>query len=232
MDRRRDVGEARARCNREACRAPTASTLVQGYSPERRRQLEDAAREWLDITQYFARRDRNVVTTLLRGAAPMLWKHYPVRDACDSANGVGYYYHCHATRPAASGEHGHFHVFLRASEDAPATHVVAISVDAHGLPIRACATNRWVTGEVVRPAEELLAAVTRMRIETGRARRNVDRWLAAVVRLFSPQIAWLLRQRDGRIAALADRERGLEDRRVQIWSTCRLSIADQVAALS
>lgn len=213
--------------------APAHAQLMARLSQEARAKLEDAAWGYLDVTRYFARRSSNVVAAVLRGHRPREWQHYPARDAHDADSGFCYFYHCHPTDPAEVGEHGHFHVFVRDAEQAPRAHLVSLSVDSRGFPLRASATNRWVTGETLRPASELSAALLRVgRLATGRARRNVDRWLAVVLQLFSPQIDWLLQRRDARIAALHDREHGLEDRRIQVWSTCPLSVADQIAGLS
>lgn len=213
-------------------RMPAASTLVRSLPPERQRQLEEAALECLDVTRRLALRGRNVVTALLGSTPATEWRHYPARDARDAASGVSYYYHCHATRPAMDGEHGHFHVFLGSGSSDKPSHLASISIDAFGQPLRASATNRWVTGEHLRPAPSLIEAASTLRIDTGSRRRSVDRWLASLFRLFSPQIAWLLTRRDQKIGGLEDRERGLEDRRIEIWTQCRLSIADQVNALS
>ena len=90
-------------------------------------------------------------------------EHYPQGDVYDSESHSQYYYHAH--RPE-SGEHGHFHTFLRAKgmrrsvkpvpysgdaerpkgKDAP-SHIAAISMDGPGMPIALFTTNRWVTGE-------------------------------------------------------------------------------------
>jgi len=42
------------------------------------------------------------------------WTHYPSGDARDTDSGLQIYYHAHRE----DGEHGHFHVFLRAGDDA------------------------------------------------------------------------------------------------------------------
>lgn len=182
--------------------------------------------------QELARHGLHAGTACLNGAAPETWRHYPDDDARDDVRGIQYYYHCHVSRPAIANEHGHFHVFLRQRHSAPPAHLVALSIDALGQPLRAFTTNAWVTGERPLPARRLAPLAARLHIESSHHQMAVDRWLAALIRLFSPQIAWLLERRDQRIEALTNRERGLEDRRIQIWSQCRLSVPEQITALA
>lgn len=210
---------------------PAPATLIRRLSPRQRETVEAAAWECTTVIRYFAERDRSVITVLQHGAKPAWWKHHPARDAHDPNRGVGYYYHSHPTLPSVATEHGHFHFFLQAAAPLTSAHVVALSVDPRGLPIRACTTNRWVTGETMQPAEPLIRTLYGLTFDTGRARRNVDWWLSSTLRLFLPQIEWLLRERDRRIAALADAESALENRDIQTWSHCKLSMAEQVAAL-
>ncbi|TAM11866.1 MAG: hypothetical protein EPN72_07755 [Nevskiaceae bacterium] len=208
-----------------------ASSLIRALTPERRAVVTAAAWECIDLTHYFAKRGRNAVTTLQHGASFAWWKHYPARDAHDERGGACYYYHAHVVQPQVDDEHGHFHVFLQPSRAEPVTHIVALSIDAHGLPVSACTVNRWVTGERMRPAREVMAAIRDFRLDTGRPRRNVDRWLASLIRLFSPQIEWLLMERDRRIAAAPGRAHTLEDRELHVLSRCPVSIASQIEAL-
>src|SRR3989304_3771732 len=81
-----------------------------------------------------------------------------------------YYYHAHRGMP---GENGHFHTFLRApgmpdganpvsysggepwpAGDEALSHLIAISMDAYGLPVRPFAVNRWVTAEAGDDADD------------------------------------------------------------------------------
>lgn len=213
-------------------RMPAPAVLIRALTPAARHEMERSAWQCVEATARLARRDRNVVTSMLRGRPAQLWRHYPENDARDAVSGLSYYYHSHRQQAACRSEHGHFHVFLRRDASAPPAHIVAIAVDAQGLPLGACTTNRWITGEKLRPASTLISALRTGGLETSRARRNVDCWLSAVLHLFSPQIAWLLHRRDALIAAQDDREQSLEDRRIETWSRGRLSIPDQIQALS
>lgn len=172
--------------------------------------------------------------------APRVWQHYrPDTNALDARPGVlHYYYHAHASPGAAPDEHGHFHLFAQLGSDAAGvagyTHLVAIGVDARGMPCRLFTTNRWVTGETWLPASRVLTLAEQIAAAPIAANDPVERWLHAQLGVFAPQITQLLRHRDRRMAA---RRRGgrrpglLDDRRMQVISQCRVSVASQLAAL-
>jgi hypothetical protein len=179
--------------------------------------------------------------TVGQSAPPQSWQHYQPAEAMaiDGRPGaLHYYYHAHPTPGAHSAEHGHFHLFaqLGADEEGVAryTHLIAIGVDARGLPIRLFTTNRWVTDETWLPADRLITLAEQ--IADSRARRSdpVDGWLRAQLGVFAPQIAGLLHHRDRRIAARLKEGRrpGLfEDRRMHVVSQCLVSVERQLTAL-
>ncbi len=214
-------------------RPPSAATLIGMLKPRRLIALESAGLEVLRCSARMAHRGRNAGSEIIGVNPARLWQHYPADDAHDSKRGLLYYYHCHASRPAGPDEHGHFHVFVGTTRARGPAHLVAISIDAQGQPKRAFTTNRWVTGESPLAAKTLAPLARALTIRNTAASSIVDRWLGAVVRLFSPQIEWLLQRRDQRIDQLqrAGRMRLLDDRRIQIWSQCRISIEQQIAGL-
>ncbi len=66
------------------------------------------------------------------------------------------------------------------------------------------------------------------------ASETLDSWVSGCVRLFEPQVRWLLRRRDQRLRELSSRrsrEAVLEDRRIECLSQCRISLCGQIAAL-
>ncbi|MCE5233570.1 MAG: hypothetical protein ABFC67_10970 [Mizugakiibacter sp.] len=176
------------------------------------------------------------------GAAPEAWRHYRSAGAAGrlegKPGGLHYYYHAHAAAGTPRGEHGHFHLFARldpAADGAPRyAHLVAIGVDARGLPLRLFTTQRWVTDETWLPAARVIALAERIAAAPAARTDPVEGWLRAQLGVFAPQIAALLRHRDRRIAARrrGGRRPGLsEDRRMYVLSQCRVSVEDQLAAL-
>ncbi len=128
-----------------------------------------------------------IVGEVLRGHGAFLdWEHYPPGDVYDDETHSQYYYHAH---PGGCGfvEHGHFHTFLRptgmpagispatvedgarasngwADNRAP-SHLVAISMDETGYPVRLFTTNRWVTGESWYRAEDVIRMLDRFLVD-------------------------------------------------------------------
>lgn len=181
-----------------------------------------------------ARSDRSVIHELLGPhvvAVPGM--QYPDHLVEDSRTGSGYFFHSHGHSPAHPEERGHFHVFVRGLA-ARRSHLVAIALDSYGMPTRLFTTNRWVTGENWTPVEALLSGAERFSVTAPDSNALLNRWVTWCVQLFHPQLHWLMVRRDARLRTLAagrDMERVFEDRRIEIFSECRISIGQQIAAL-
>jgi hypothetical protein len=113
------------------------------------------------------------------------------------------------------------------------SHLVAISLDAEGEPIRVFTTNRWVTGETWYRAEDVLAMLDRFASTASEPTQLCDRWLVAVMTLFRPQIAAVLRERDLTVMAWRRRRRTsvFEDPRLEITSSLNIDLGAQLAFL-
>lgn len=213
-----------------------------------------AADELVEVYRVLAKTGDNVVGELLRGVETFYeWDHYPPGDAFDAASHSQFYYHAHPAEQRFPAEHGHFHTFLRPpgmpkgirpapvsdaersrdAEDA-LSHLVAISMDGRGLPIRLFTTNRWVTGEVWYRAEDVCRMLPRFAIDQARPSWVVNRWISAVVTLFRPQIEALVMARD---EAVREWERRVlppnvfEDRDLEVTSYADISVDAQVEAV-
>lgn len=205
-------------------------------------------------------------------------RHHPAGDVYDPASHAQYFYHRHAAGergPDAydQGEHGHFHIFLRArgmppgmrplvlpelaipdnpaapqgpllpsapdravGEDGdPWSHLVAIALDAAGVPRRLFTTNRWVTGETWYQAADVAQMLDRFALAEVPG-RLVDRWIAAMLGLFRPQIIALLEARDAAVMGWRLRRRGrvhvFEDRRLEITSALAIDVEAQRRAIA
>lgn len=177
--------------------------------------------------------------------------HYPKGDVYDKESHAQYYYHAH--RPE-SGEHGHFHTFVRSrgmpsgmkpvpySGDGPRpkgkdaiSHLVAISMDKPGMPIGMFTTNRWVTGESFYSAKDAIRLIDRFSIEQSYPCLATNRTLTNLLQLFKPQIKALLVRRDETIsdweAAHPDKD-VYEDRSLEITSIVDIRIDRQISAVN
>ncbi len=188
-----------------------------------------AAMELVSALAEMENAGRNIVTTLLDGAAFLALEHYPPEDIRDPKTNAQYYFHAHRGRM----ESGHIHCFLRDSENG-LTHVVAIGLDQTGRPTRLFTTNLWVTTDMFTPAETLIAQLPRMNWRAAPGPEPVNRALGALFVLYRREIAALLRRRDARLArhaaAIAPAD-PLADERLEILSTARLNLPATLARL-
>ncbi len=224
------------------------------FSPAEIAELCDAADVVAEVYRVLAKTGDNVVGELLRGVETFYeWDHYPPGDVFDSASSSQFYYHAHPAGQRFPEEHGHFHTFLRpqgmpegikplplASAVAPQdpndalSHLIAIAMDARGLPIRLFTTNRWVTGEVWYRGEDVCRMLPRFSVDLARPSWPVNRWITALVALFRPQIEALIRARDLGLRNYAQRvvpPDVFEDRNLEIVSFAEIAVDDQINAL-
>lgn len=211
--------------------------LLETCSSRSLRDMADVALAVVEQTRHWADAGQSVLHTLIGDGVPQAWQHHPDGDARDAESGYRWYYHCHEDR-RPPGEHGHFHLFSEnaaAGRDKPTlTHLIAIGIDAQGLPVRVFTVNRWVTDEVWRDAAQVLRLLARFRVEREGTQGAISRWLAALTRLFAPQIRQVIVERDAamrRRAAGGRRPNLRDDRRLDVISQRSISLAKQIEAI-
>jgi hypothetical protein len=113
------------------------------------------------------------------------------------------------------------------------SHLVAIAVDARGEPIRLFTTNRWVTGETWYRADDVIRMLECFAVNEPEPSPTLNLWIGAMLRLFRPQIAALLRARDDTIVTWRRRRRTqvFEDPTLEITSSLEISLDGQLAFL-
>ena len=111
------------------------------------------------------------------------------------------------------------------------SHLIAISIDHRGDPIRLFTTNRWVTGETWYRAGDVIQMLERFAIAEPAPSEIVNRWVGAMIQLFRPQIGALLRARDAAVMEWRRRRRTqvLEDPRLEITSSLDIALDAQFA---
>jgi|TARA_B100000315_G_C14538413_1_gene569600 hypothetical protein len=188
----------------------------------------------------------NLVAEVLRGYGTFTeWHHYPPGDIHDPETSSQYYYHAH--RP---GEHGHFHTFLRkkgmprgcrpaplpASVERPIgkdaiSHIIAISMDKSGYPIRLFTANRWLVNDTWYKPEYVTEMIDLFDIDHAWPCWATNRWVGAMLRLFRPQIEWLVAERDEAVRVWQAGHPDsvvYEDRDLDITSMLDISVEDQI----
>jgi hypothetical protein len=205
----------------EACSldpAPRGAPRLDSLPRSQLEAMQAAGREIVECRRVLVKGGQDFVSEVLRGQGTFYeYDHYPQDDVYDDESHAQYYYHAHR---GLAGEHGHFHTFLRTagmppgvaplevphaepwpSGDEALAHLIAISMDAHGVPIGLFAPNRWVTGDTWYPARDVIAMLDRFRIEHAWPSWPVNRALGAMFVLFRPHIEELLLERDRAIDA-------------------------------
>jgi hypothetical protein len=111
------------------------------------------------------------------------------------------------------------------------SHLIAIAIDLRGAPIRLFTTNRWVTGETWYRADDVIRMLDRFAITAEEPSAVLNRWIGAVIGLFRPQIAALLRARDDTVMAWRRRRRTpvFEDLRLEVTSSLDVELDAQLA---
>lgn len=215
---------------------------------EQLQRMLEAGAEVLECYRVLQKVDANVVGEILKGQGTFYeWDHYPEGDVFDHETHAQYYYHAHR---ADTGEHGHFHTFVRrdgipegiqpiahdGGTDWPTgddiiCHIIAISMDKAGFPTHLFTTNRWVTGENWYKAEDVVALIDRFVIDHAFPSWPANRWLTAMLSLFRPHIVELLYRRDEKIAQWRNEHPDsdvFEDRDLEITSIAGISVQHQI----
>jgi len=229
-----------------------------------RRRLADmrmAASELFDILNTFTREKRHPVSDVIAALPEPFthWEHCPSGDVEDANTGCAWYYHAHDPATASPWEeHGHFHCFMYTERLGPGAkpmalpdnfddakgglvHLVAISFNTSGAPTRLFAPNRWVTGEWLYPARDLIPLIDQFSIIADPRFGLTSRWLSAILRLYHPQIVALLCERDRileqqlnaqlKVQLNASLESITEDRSIEIISTSSIDLDASLLAI-
>lgn len=171
------------------------------------------------------------------------YEHYPANDMVDARSGSQFYYHAHRD---GDREHGHLHLFWHASASgkrryfrhgkprwgrtAP-THLLAISLDARGLPIGLFTVNQWVTDGHWLDAARTLACVHRFALGKLAGYEQSCQWLNGFVRLYRPVIEQLLVQRDRQLARRSNLSQALQDHGLEVLSQTPINWSTDLDAL-
>lgn len=215
--------------------------------------MSDAGERVLECHRILNNTDDNIVGELIKNIETFFeWNHYPDGDVYDNITHSQYYYHAHPPEERQD-EHGHFHTFIRPKgmpqdvkpapvtdyeppedEDDNLSHIVAISMDSAGLPIKLFTTNRWVTGEVWFTAPDVHRLIDRFQIDHAQPSWPVNLWVSSMVRLFDPQIRALVTTRDRVVADWEANHPGasvFEDRDLEVTSEMEIDIDAQRTAI-
>jgi hypothetical protein len=214
------------------------------------RLLNCAERVLMCQQQMTTKRGKNILHyTLQKNRRHVRNIHYPIGDRIDTSTGGQFFYHCHREDMELE-EHGHFHCFLRYDNipkrikpkklldwdkyiSNPIAHIVAISMNRLGQPIRLFTVNRWVTSEIWYDASHVTNFIRRfnMRLSDDPHWVILDQWVDGMLKIFAPQIAWLHQQRDKVIdkhIVEKSSDNVYEDRKIEELSDIRIDLNQQI----
>ncbi|MCP5504704.1 MAG: hypothetical protein H7A41_06075 [Chlamydiales bacterium] len=221
---------------------------LREYSTEKLQDMLHAGKKLQKWNAMLEKTGTHVVDKVLKGGGIFSqMEHYPLDDVFDVETYSQYYYHAHR-----SGEHGHFHLFLRQggmkegirpilyddNKDPNAintfAHLIAISMDDKGYPLSLFTTNRWVTGEDWYSSADLKKMIEKFDVKHTYPSYVVNRWLKAMLILFEPQILALIEARDDKIAEYRSGiplKAILEDHALDVIAEEKISIATQIKVI-
>ncbi len=177
----------------------------------------EAAAEVVNCIRVLEKSGSNLVAEVLGDREFVEYDHYPPNDVYDPKTHTQYYFHAHPQTRGEWNDYGHFHTFLRRSgmpqdvQPLPAavdpkcaepndlSHLIAISVNREGRPIRLFTTNRWVTAETWYSAEHVVAMLDRFVVDLSKPSWPLNRWLTSMFVLFRPDIESLILERDAAV---------------------------------
>ena len=175
------------------------------------------------------------------GGVPVLaMEHYPPSDVRDDEQGLQFFYHCHR---AGGVEHGHVHLFAHATRTgrrrrgagtgplSDPSHLIAVGLDARGLPISLFTVNRWVTGGHWLNTPSTLRWLQRLALLDVPAHAASCQWLAGFVHMYLPVVERVLRQRDRWLTRQPDPVQAMDNTRAEVISSARIDWAADLQRL-
>lgn len=228
-----------------------------GIDPVRLSMMKAAAKRVREIGSELEDQESNVIAEILRDGPEFYeWDHYPPGDVYDLASHSQYYYHALSPTKQSdvrTDEHGHFHTFMRPLgfpddvnvpsdiDGLPAacpsdglTHLIAVSINFAGEPVRLFTTNRWVTDETWYPAADVKRILSQFQVTSAGQYHQTSAWLTALLRMYGPLIEQLVDARDHAIRTHAPdmpEHRVWSDRSLEITSFADISLARDIDSL-
>lgn len=213
--------------------------------------LADVALEVVDCMRVLQKGGTDLVKEVLQGREFLQWEHYPEKGVYDPETHSQYYFHAHEPSREEWMDFGHFHTFLRgpgidaalvpvdtgtsdlpAEQVAPVAHLIGISLNDRGQPVRLFTTNRWVTAETLYTADNVIKMLDQFEVDLAAPSWPLNRWLTAMIVLFRDDIEDLIRTRDVALAQWAEEHpdtNTYEDRELAVTSAKDINLEVRLA---
>jgi hypothetical protein len=195
------------------------------YSKDELFAMQNSLKDMLDIQNQLARLNSNVVMEVLKNEDEFYdSNHYPKGEVYDPLTECQYYYHAHR-----AGEHGHFHTFHICDpnpEHYRFAHLISISMDNFGNPIKLFAVTQWHEGEVLLNFEEAKWRIQHFQITHNYPSEIVNRWLNNAYKAFEPQMVELMQRHIAKLEKL-----DLKKKHKEIITSTSISLEKQEVLL-
>lgn len=226
--------------------------MMDAHDDTELERLGDAAVEIVESIAALENLGSNLVAEIFSGRDFIEFEHYPPDDVYDPQSHAQYYFHAHPPERGPWNDYGHFHTFLRPrgmpdnvqpadaqefpqpDSNAGLCHLIGISMNRAGRPIRLFTTNRWVTNETWYAADDVIAMLDNFAIDLAGPLHPLGRWLSAMLVLFREDIAALIRERDAAVASWRVAHPGddvFENRNLEVTSARPLNLEQRLAEL-
>lgn len=242
----------------------TPGTIISVSAPKwesvnasRLSMIKAAAQRVRDTQKGLIAAKSNVVAEVLRGEADFFeWDHYPAGDVYDPVSHSQFYYHAHSPAESdnlRSDEHGHFHTFVRPPgfpieveqrtelDGLPAicpsdglTHLIAISINFAGEPVRLFTTNRWVTDETWYPAADVKRILPHFSITREGPYSQTSTWISNLLLMYGPLIELLMDARDNAVHTHDSKQpvhKVWNDQSLEVTSAANISLEKDIDAI-
>lgn len=214
-------------------------------------RVAEAAAEAVSCIRVLEKSGSNLVAEVLADREFIEYDHYPPDDVYDPETHAQYYFHAHPQTRGEWNDYGHFHTFLRPHGMPPdihpvplrdtrpdetgneaLSHLIAISMNREGRPVRLFTTNRWVTDETWYRADDVIRMLDRFAIDLSRPSWPLNRWITAMFVLYREEMETLIRQRDEAVARWRRSRPGedvFEDRALEVTSGMAIDLDEKLA---
>ena len=148
--------------------------------------------------------------------------HYPFDGGVlDEETGYRVFFHAHRKK-----EYGHFHTFHE-KPNGDLVHLVMVSMDKKGYPIKLSTVNRWVTGDVFVKGDELKKHFLNFKMnDTLFPDKRIGAFVWELFKEFETEILQLIEERDKAIRDYVRKNTRdpFKDREVEILSSAAIEV--------
>lgn len=189
----------------------------------------------LGCIQELANKNSNPVLEILDKTDEFQFEtKYPENLLTFGGSNINAYYHAHGGKYKNDNEHGHFHIFIRGSDQTEKdwSHVAGLSMDREGQPQQWFTVNHWVTGGAWKESGYIIKLINELDAQSDY--NLVESWIICMIILYTDEIRELLINRDNAIhdyMTSVNVSNIHDDHTVYYLSECQIQLQGKIASL-